>query len=402
MNTGKHATALIAAIGLYLMTTGISAWAFGAFGGQPSPPVSPQPVTPGRALVIDPSEPKDQPCPVNGKLFSKTEQLAWSQQRPALVMLENHPDARPQSGLSAADVVYEAVAEGGITRFMGVFYCGAIAAGGKVAPVRSARMYFVNIAAEYNEPIYAHVGGGNCSRDGADGQCTSDKRAWALEELVNLGWRRRGGNDFDTTLDIGYPVLSRDYNRLGPDKTLATEHTMIGSLAAIWEAAKKRGLTGSNDDGTSWVGGFTPWKFKDPAPLETRGTINAISFDFWEGYKDFTVRWEIDTSTDLYQRLTGGQPHLDLENKQQLTASAVIIQFVKEEGPLDGHKHMFYDVVGKGNALVFQDGNVLEGTWEKKDQESRTLFKDNSGKEISFVRGPMWVEVVPAGNEITY
>ena len=79
-------------------------------------------------------------------------------------MIENDVTVRPQSGLSLADIVYEAVAEGGITRFMGVFYCGAQADVARVAPVRSARIYFVNLAAEYNTPIYMHVGGANCGR----------------------------------------------------------------------------------------------------------------------------------------------------------------------------------------------------------------------------------------------
>lgn len=400
---GKKTNGIITSVGLYLVTTGLSAWGFGAFARtQPSPPISPQLVSQNGKLVVDPSEPKDQSCPINGKLFTKTERSAWEQQRPALIMIENHQDARPQSGISSADVVYEIVAEGGITRFMGVFYCGAIASDGKVAPVRSARIYFVNLAAEYNRPIYVHVGGGNCSRDESTGQCVSDKRAFALEELVDLGWRRRGGNDFDTTLDIGYPVLSRDYNRLGPDKTLATEHTMGGSLTQIWKAALKRGIIGKDDDGSTWSGGFTQWKFKDPAPAGTLGSTTSISFDFWEGYKDFTVRWEFDPTVGLYKRFTGGQPHTDLENNQQLSSSVVIIQFVKGEGPLDANKHMLYHVIGKGKALIFQDGQSTEGTWEKKDQSSRTLFKDKSGNEISFVRGQVWVEVVPAGNDISY
>lgn len=70
-------------------------------------------------MAINPSEPKDRPCPVNGELFTKTEEAVWKTRRPVLAMVENHIEARPQSGLSSADLVYEALAEGGITRFMG-------------------------------------------------------------------------------------------------------------------------------------------------------------------------------------------------------------------------------------------------------------------------------------------
>ena len=186
------------------------------------------------------NEPKTEICPINGALFSKTEKERWETKRPVLAMIENHLESRPQSGLSLADVVYEAVAEGGITRFMGVFYCGAQADVARVAPVRSARIYFVNLAAEYNQPIYMHVGGANCSRNEGTKQCTTNPKAMAIEELAKMGWRKPRGNDFDTTSDIGYPVLLRDYNRLGADKILATEHTMVGSLPAAWREAEKR------------------------------------------------------------------------------------------------------------------------------------------------------------------
>lgn len=394
---------LSAGIGLYLLTAGISALTFGAFqSNEFLSPTSPTPIGSDGKLIVDPGEPRDQACPINGQLFTKTEKSAWDQQRPALVMVENSLDSRPQSGLSAADVVYEAVAEGGITRFMGVFYCGAVAGAEKIAPVRSARIYFVNIAAEYQDPVYVHVGGGNCSRDEASGQCTSDKRAWALEELANMGWRRARGNDFDTISNVGKPVMYRDATRLGVGKALAVEHTMTASLPHIWQEAAKRGFTGINEDGSTWLNNFRQWKFADGTPTDQRGTVGAIEFEFWEGYKDFVVRWEYDRAANVYRRLNGGAPHVDLENNQQLTAANVVIQFSKEEGPLDIHKHMLYQVLGKGKALVFQNGEAIEGNWEKKDQTSRTIFTDKSGKEISFVRGPIWVEVVPASNEITY
>lgn len=391
-----------AAIGLYTLTTGVSAWSFGAFHGKDTSTITRQQPAGESKLAIDPSEPKDQPCPTNGQYFTSTERRAWEQLRPALVMVENSTDARPQSGLSSADIVYEAVAEGGITRFMGVFYCGAVANPGKVAPVRSARIYFVNLAAEYNAPIYVHVGGGNCSRDQGSGECTSDKRAWALEELSRLGWRKAKGNDFDTISDVGKPVLYRDASRLGNGKDLAVEHTMIGSLPHIWQEAIKRGFTGKDKDGRGWEDGFTPWKFVDGATIDDRGSGNKISFGFWDGYDDFNVVWDYDAASSSYKRATGEQAHADLENGQQLTASNVVIQLVKEEGPIDSHKHMLYQVIGKGKALVFQNGKVIDGSWEKLDQFSRTRFLDKNNQEISFVRGPIWVEIVPAGNEISY
>ena len=91
-----------------------------------------------------------------------------------------------------------------------------------------------------------------------------------------------------------------------------------------------------------------------------------------------------------------------MENKQQLSAKNVIILLSKERGPVDRNLHMSYTTIGEGKALVFQNGNVIKGTWEKDSRKARTKFYDDKGKEISFVRGPVWIEIVPAGNTIDY
>lgn len=351
-------------------------------------------------ITINPSEPKDQTCPTNGLKYTKTEKAVWDKRIPILTMIENTMEARPQSGLSSADIVYEAVAEGGVTRFMGVFYCN-VANAVKVAPVRSARIYFVNIAAEYNFPVYLHVGGGNCSRDQASGQCTSNKKAWALEELQKMKWRVAGGRDFDTTFDIGAPVLTRDYFRLGKDVELATEHTMVANLTAAWREADKRGLTADAKAGKLWEEKLQNWKFVDEASSDKRGSTKSISFGFWKGWPDYDVVWEYDASSNSYKRNNGGTPQIDLENKQQITAKNIVVQFAKQEGPIDDHKHMLYEVIGTGKAVVYQNGQVIDAVWKKTAQSSRTVFTNKQGKEIEFVRGQTWIEILPLTNEVT-
>ena len=345
-------------------------------------------------------QPRTEACPINGKLYTKAEKALWETRRPILTMIENDIHARPQSGLSFADVVYEAVAEGGITRFMGVFYCGAQGDTAKVGPVRSARIYFVNIAAEYNTPVYMHVGGGNCSRDEASGQCTSNKKAWALEELAKLGWRKSGGNDFDTTGDTGAPVLYRDYNRLGASVTLDTEHTMVGSLPAAWRQADKRGYGALMPDGKPWLSVFKPWKLGAAGIAGTPAT--NIKYDFWSNYKDFAVEWLYDATTKEYLRSQGSAPQIDLEINKQISSPNVLIQFAKEEGPLDEHKHMFYTVIGDGTGLYFTGGQAIQIKWKKATQTGRTIYSDLSGKEITFTPGAIWISILPIGNKVVY
>jgi len=301
--------------------------------------------------------------------------------------------------LSSADIVYEAVAEGGVTRFMAVFYCN-VANAVKVGPVRSARMYFVNLAAEYNSPIYLHVGGGNCSAAEPGGPCTTNKKALAIEELQKMKWRVAKGRDFDSTFDSGSPVLIRDYFRLGKDVKLATEHTMVGDLVAAWREGDKRGLYSSIKDGKIWATGFTSWKFVDNFSDEKLTSASKISFEFWKGWPDYAVTWDYDSASGFYKRSEGGSAHTDLENKEQLVAKNVVIQFTKQEGPLDEHKHIFYDVVSNGKATFFINGKTFDGTWKKSSQTGRTIFMNAQGREVEFARGQIWVEILPSINKL--
>ena len=91
--------------------------------GGPVTPVATPPI--GGGLNIDPSAPRTSECPINGAMFTSAEQKVWESRRPLFVMIENMPEARPQSGLNSADIIYEAVAEGGVSRFGAVYYCGA-------------------------------------------------------------------------------------------------------------------------------------------------------------------------------------------------------------------------------------------------------------------------------------
>ncbi|MEJ2348038.1 MAG: DUF3048 domain-containing protein [Patescibacteria group bacterium] len=382
-------------LGLYLLSAGASWAIFSYLKGTPSLGLISGSLDESRSK-INLDLPRTEECPLNGGMFTKIEENIWSARRPVTVMIENHADSRPPSGLSKADVVYEAVAEGGITRFLAVFYCGAAAQDVKVAPVRSARVYFIDWAAEYGiKPIFMHVGGAN----DYSGYGDTAKEARALELLETLGWRVPKGNDFDTTYDSGFPVFWRDYERLG--HPVATEHTMMASLDAAYEQASDRGFNAKDSDGDKWDEDFIEWKFEDEAPV-SNPSATKISFGFWDNQSDYDVTWKYDSSNNSYLRENGGSKHVDHETGEQLSAKNVVILFVDERGSVDRNKHMLYTTTGEGEALVFQNGEVIEGTWEKDSMADRTIFFDEKGKEISFVRGPIWIEAVPTGNTINY
>ncbi len=394
MNKQKFLITSVIGLVLYLISTGLSFAAFSYLGGGSGG----QKLASGSASLggdqehfdIDPSIPRTEACPINGKLYTKQEKDVWVTRRPLAVMIENHADSRPQSGLSKADVVYEAVAEGGITRFMGIFYCGIAAKSVNLAPVRSARQHFLGWVQEY-DALYNHVGGAGLCNDP-----TVDERAKALCNIQKYKIK-----DMDQ-FGISFPTCYRNYDRL--DHPVATEHTMVCVSDKLIALAKQRGWTNVDGSGVPWDKNFAPWKFKDDAKENERGTTASIVFSAWKGYdREYGVRWDYDKVANVYKRSNGGAPHTDLETKEQLSAKDVVIMFAKETGPVDEHAHLLYANTGSGTGLVFRDGTVIKATWKKATQTSRTVFSDaSSGKEIEFTRGQIWIEMLPTGTEVTY
>lgn len=399
----KHLTLILGFLGLFLVSTGVSMAAFTFLIKGPASSSG----TAVKRSRIDLSKPKTEICPINGAKYTKAEKDIWETRRPVTVVIENHKDARPQSGLSKADVVYEAVAEGGITRFLAVYHCGGIAEEVKMAPVRSARVYFVNLAAGYGYfPIFLHQGAANrlcpdCP-GGAKSYAQVAKEVDAYGLLDKLGWRNgQKGNDMDGGFNIGVPVVIRDQYRIS-EEPAAWEHSVVASLDEVYNEAKKRGFEAKDSDGQDWNEDFKPWLFADDKPQTA--VASEISFKFWDNWSDYDVAWSYDATSNSYKRNNGGVAHVDwaFEGKPQLTSKNVVVMFVKEKGPVDTEHHMYYEVIGKGNALIFQNGQVIEATWEKDSATSREVFYDKDGSEISFVRGPIWVEVLPIGNDVNY
>jgi hypothetical protein len=347
-------------------------------------------------VAFDNSLPKTEECPINGAMYSKQQRKWWEGHRPLGIMVENHVDARPQSGLSFSDVIYEAVAEGGITRFLNVFYCQDT---DFVGPVRSARTYFLDFISEYGDyPLYTHVGGANCDAETGSG-CANGGKADALGQIRDYGWSRY--NDLDQ-FGVPCPVLCRYEDRL-PNR--ATEHTMYSGTTKLWDFAKdQRKLTYVDADGERWDTDFTPYTFKDDTAKASRPSSQTIKFDFWNNYDDYGVKWQYDPTTNSYLRFNGGEPHIDFDTKKQLTAKDVIILFMTEAHAHDGYpgdQHMLYGTKGTGSALVFQDGKEIKAKWAKKDRTSRTILTDRaSGKQIDFTRGKLWFEIVSPDTDI--
>lgn len=276
--------------------------------------------------------------------------------RPFAIMVENHPDSRPQSGLSKADIVYEALAEGGITRFLAIYQSQEASL---IGSVRSAREYFAQIADEWGA-LYAHVGGSN--------EVIAQIQKGEYKNLVDV-------NEY-----YNFDFFPRRKDKPEPHH-IFTSTDDLRRLIAFHQFSS--------------VVNYQPWQFKDDAPTAS-STASKISIDFSRpGYE---VGWEYDLSTNAYKRVQYFEPHIDELTNQQITAKIVIIQIVNvtpvSRDPL---LSVDIDLNAGGRAIVFQDGLAIESIWRKDG--GRTRFFDPSNSEIKFNRGAIWVELVPKEKE---
>ncbi|HEX5448385.1 MAG TPA: DUF3048 domain-containing protein [Candidatus Saccharimonadales bacterium] len=280
------------------------------------------------------------------------------------VMIENSFDARPQSGLQAAGVVYEAVAEGGVTRFLALFQESRPQ---YIGPVRSLRPYFLDFAAPFQASI-AHVGG---SPD-------------ALAKVRNGHYR-----DIDEFFNAGY--YWRINSRYAP-------HNVYTSFAKLDALNKSKGYRHSS---------FTSWPRK---PQEKLKTPTAKTINFLISGPAYYVHYDYDAKTSTYLRSEGGDHHIDLVNssgtkKARLHPKVVIALIMGQSyGKLDasGAFYTVYDDNGSGRAYIFQDGGVKKGLWKKNGTKGQISFISSAGKPIKLDAGQTWLTVLGSESLIKY
>jgi hypothetical protein len=277
--------------------------------------------------------------------------------RPIAVVVDNHPEARPQWGMSRAARVYESLTEGPITRYLAVYR--GVAKVRRVGPVRSIRTQFLNYVAETGAAL-AHVGG--------------NEDALALIPTLQLA-------NLD---EFHFPGA---YRRI-PHRGIAYEHTLFTSTAALRAVTDERGW------GEEGAVPHPVWK--DNAPAGERPASQIVTIDFSAPL--YLVRWRYRPSTDDYTRELAGRPDIDAGTGDVLRASAISIMVVRRvEGRTPIREDTWtYDDVGSGPAWVVRDGRVIPATWHKGTRAARLIFtEDRTGGEIAVNRGPQWIEIIP-------
>jgi len=340
---GSHhgTTIVIAVIGL-MLATGMASAVLMYQSPKADAPISHVTTTP---------TPSTTPAPVYYSPLSgvKVPDQASTQQVVTGVMIENSPDARPQSGLKNADVVFEAIAEGGITRFMALYQPSKPQL---IGPVRSLRLYDIDWLAPFQAAI-AHVGGSQQAlstiRDGLHRD---------LDQFFNGGsyWRVS--------------------DRYAP-------HNVYTSFAKLDALNQRKGYSTSD---------LAPWPRQDGAPAKT---VTAKTIDVTISGPLYNSHYVYDPTTNTYARYQAGAPHLDREGGQ-ITPTVVIVMDVNEQTVLqDGYREQI-TTTGSGNAHIFENGTVTTATWTKADAGSQIKFTDAAGKEVALNRGQTWITAVPA------
>jgi hypothetical protein len=281
---------------------------------------------------------------------------------PIGVMIENLPVVRPQAGLGSAKVVFETLAEGGATRFL-AFYDGTENLA-KLGPVRSARPYYVNWATEY-DAAYVHAGG-------------------SPQALIEIEARKL----------LGLNGIAGAAKYFWREKGIAAPHNLFTSTEKINAAIAASHLATQTPNYESWV-------YKDDAREAERGTPTKRITVAFSG-RAYEAGWEYHADTNDYFRFNGGVPHRDSLTNDIIKAKNVVVEFLPQEKVQAEKGRLSLTTTGTGRVLVFRDGQVTEGTWEKKTIWRRTSYFDANGQPIALNRGATWVEVVPGQRSVTY
>ena len=320
---------------------------------------------PAQPLAV-PKKQKPAPKPViYTSPLSGAVVAAGLEKRPVTaIMIENSLDARPQSGLRDASIVFEAIAEGGITRFLTLYQEGQP---GYIGPVRSLRPYYLDWAAPFNASI-VHVGG-------------------SLDSLQQIRDPNQGLRDIDQFFNPG--TFSRIPERYAP-------HNVYTSSARLDELIGKKGFSTST---------FTPWTRKAEAPSKTP---NANKIDLVVSGPAFNVHYDYQPETNSYVRNQGGALHTDTTSAQDPSPQplrpkvvvALVMPYSYGAGS-DGNRST-YNTYGTGKMYLFQDGVVTEGTWSKPDRKTPFSFVDAAGKALPMNPGQTWVTVVSTPTAVRF
>lgn len=343
----KKKIILIAATGLAIVfVAAVVAWFF-FIKPKPQGPQLTQTPTP---TVTKPVEKPKYYSPLTG---TEVADEATTKRPVTGVMIENSVESRPQSGLTDAGIIFEAIAEGGITRFLALYQ---EAQPSSIGPIRSARPYYIDFNLGF-DASFAHVGGS----------------PQAMQDIKSLGVK-----------DLDQFYNGNSYERIS---SRYAPHNVYTSIAKLEALSKEKGYTSSK---------FTPLARK----VDVAQTPVANTIDFSISGPTYSPRFTYDPATNSYRRLQAGEAHVD-DKGQQISPKVVAALIMNKSIDSDG-SHTLYTTTGSGKLYIFQDGIMSEGTWSKADRKSSFVFTDKNGLPMKLNRGQLWVSILGNTADVQY
>ncbi|OZI11001.1 lipoprotein YerB [Bacillaceae bacterium SAS-127] len=285
--------------------------------------------------------------PLTGK---KTEEKP--NQRATAVVINNHPKARPQTGLAQADIVYEVMVEGNMTRFLAIYQSQQPE---KIGPVRSARDYVIDLANGYDSLFIAH------------GYSPVAKEILQSGEIDQIN-----GIQYEGT------IFQRDPSRVAP-------HNSYMIFDEMNEVAKEKGYDlETPPDSLNFM--------KKAEVKELAGQEAETVHIRYSNQPAFQVEYKYDTEQQSYERWTSGEQELDRETQEPVLADNIFIieaghRVVDSEGRLD------IDLSSGGSAYLIQRGIVRQAEWSNVNGR---IIPFKKGSMLDFIPGKTWIQVIPA------
>ncbi len=273
--------------------------------------------------------------------------------KPFAIVIDNAPEARPQYGLSKADIVYESLTEGGVTRLLAIYSSQQPV---RIGPIRSARPYLVRQAQDW-DAIFVHSGG---STHALNLLGNGVPHVYNLDEFSN-------GSAFVRT-------------------SLAPPHNLFASYVALQTIAEKKALPLT-------LTALPSWAYATTTPEGPTTTSLMIPYNL----ASMKVAYQYDEASQSYVRVLGGQTHRDAETNRPLTPANVILEFREMLDISDPKKLGLIDFsyAGAGDAMIFTKGKKINARWTRSSQ-GPTVYATATGRTIALKPGQTFIEVLPA------
>lgn len=318
--------------------------------------------------------------PINGNLITQEKYDELKNKKVYGVVINNHPEARPQHGLSVADFVMEIQAEGGISRYFALFYENNPE---KIGPVRSLRRYMIDFASEFDSPVILHEGWASFNSSNTvyvrETDAARDVAEFKIKSMQSGASRYR---DLEKAAKSGYVhSLYTSYNLI--DKEFQRYQSQVG-----WE----------NKSDIKEL----PFKFESiPEDRGKGGKIDISFLSFGDKYSKSGFIY--NKNTNSYDRIIVGKEDIDALNKKRVSPKNVVIEWHDYRPANDGYARLIINMTGEGKVTIYRDGKEFAGRWKKKDKTARTEYFDENNNPIELNRGQIWKSVVftSGGKEVS-